>query len=98
MEISSSVCFLSVENLRLVPAKQAELTGSSSTRLGSIEMKVAVQPGSSCMMSFGRHSGSTSFALGSELPSLPEGVYALTINGEKHGMLNVAADAVTLAE
>jgi len=94
----SSMCTLGVQAMKLIPTRSIFNAARDSwdTLPGSIDLTVAVQANSMCFMAFGPHSGSVSFAMGSGLPTLAQGPYAIVINGEAQGTLVVGADSASL--
>ena len=64
---------------------------------GSIEVHAARDPEQFCLPAFGPLRGQLDLKRGFELPSLPDGVYTVSINGEKVGHLEISEKGIVLS-
>jgi hypothetical protein len=93
VKVYSSICHLQTQHLEidLGDAFQPPYNGK-------IRIDAQRNPTAPCLAAFGPHSGGVSFTHGYALPGLPDGKYAITLNGESAGALVVTKESASLED
>ncbi len=86
----TSVCVLQNKAVTLVRP------GGPATGLGSITLTAKRNLADACLTVLGPHVGEIELPFGEELPSLPDGEYALSINGSKQGTLVIEKGSASI--
>jgi hypothetical protein len=93
VKVFSSMCHRQTTEVTVKePSNLNARLGIPTPAVGLVSFKTQLNPGTICLQAFGPHTGGIDLPLGSSLPALHNGYYALDIDGANYGVLDVGGD------